>query len=232
MGVNNIKYCKKCHRNLSLQSFREVESRLDGLARYCKSCDKVISKKYYLRNERAFLVKLENNKNDILNIMTINHKKVKMEIPIVLPWKEKPTVYMLNIIKGEGKIICKESGATKKALNKIRLKIKEIRKEKIVNFKINIIEICSKKKQFKIKFNNWEYVENYLKINHCADCGENNPIVLEFDHVRGTKLYAISELKRKSTNLKKLEEEINKCEVRCANCHRKVTHLRRLSSIT
>lgn len=62
----------------------------------------------------------------------------------------------------------------------------------------------------------------HLKANPCVDCGEPDPVVLEFDHVRGRKVDDISVL---ATNgcTKKLVEEMKKCDVRCANCHRRIT---------
>jgi|SRR5579872_7331304 len=65
-----------------------------------------------------------------------------------------------------------------------------------------------------------EYVLNYLNTHPCVDCGEKDPVVLEFDHIRD-KLIAVSELFKYS--LKKMESEIKKCEVRCSNCHRRKT---------
>lgn len=65
------------------------------------------------------------------------------------------------------------------------------------------------------------YVWSYLSKHPCVDCGEKDPIVLEFDHI-SEKADDISALIRKA-KLKKLESEISKCEVRCANCHRRVT---------
>lgn len=62
----------------------------------------------------------------------------------------------------------------------------------------------------------------------CVDCGEKNPIVLDFDHISNDKIENISRLRGGS--LQKLLEEIGKCEVVCANCHRIRTHTRRLSS--
>jgi hypothetical protein len=65
------------------------------------------------------------------------------------------------------------------------------------------------------------YISEYLSKNPCIDCGEDDIVVLEFDHVRGEKRESISILKRSS--LKAVIEEIKKCEVRCANCHRRKT---------
>ena len=65
------------------------------------------------------------------------------------------------------------------------------------------------------------YIVKYLLENPCVDCGELDIIVLEFDHVRGDKRGNVSILKRSS--LKAVKEEIEKCEVRCANCHRRKT---------
>lgn len=66
-----------------------------------------------------------------------------------------------------------------------------------------------------------EYIVQYLLQHPCVDCGEDDIVVLEFDHVRGEKKGVISVLKRSS--LKAVKEEIEKCEVRCANCHRRKT---------
>lgn len=72
-----------------------------------------------------------------------------------------------------------------------------------------------------------KYVREYLKTHPCVDCGEDDPIVLDFDHVRGEKLSEISTLAKKGWSLDKIVDEITKCDVRCANCHRRVTHRRR-----
>lgn len=53
----------------------------------------------------------------------------------------------------------------------------------------------------------------------CVDCGEKNPIVLEFDHKKD-KVDCVGEIARRNGSLKAVKDEIAKCEVRCANCHR------------
>lgn len=65
------------------------------------------------------------------------------------------------------------------------------------------------------------FVCAYLQMHPCVDCGETDPVVLEFDHVRGEKRNVISRLKNSSA--KAVKQEIEKCVVRCANCHRRKT---------
>ncbi|WP_142386982.1 hypothetical protein [Mycobacterium hubeiense] len=72
------------------------------------------------------------------------------------------------------------------------------------------------------------YVQQYLQTHPCVDCGEDDPVVLEFDHVTGIKLRDVGSMARAGWNLDAIRAEIDKCEVRCANCHRRVTARRRL----
>jgi hypothetical protein len=64
-----------------------------------------------------------------------------------------------------------------------------------------------------------EHVWTYLQDHPCIDCGESDPIVLEFDHVRGDKEYSIGNLMGGGYSLELLRNEIQKCDVRCSNCH-------------
>ena len=63
----------------------------------------------------------------------------------------------------------------------------------------------------------------YLSFHPCVDCGEKDPVVLEFDHVRGEKEAAVTDMVR-SASWKRTITEIAKCEIRCANCHRRRHH--------
>jgi hypothetical protein len=72
------------------------------------------------------------------------------------------------------------------------------------------------------RIRNSNYIQEY-KLNHpCIDCGFSDPRALDFDHVRGEKSANISILAY-SASLEKLQEEIDKCDIRCANCHRIAT---------
>ncbi len=68
------------------------------------------------------------------------------------------------------------------------------------------------------------FVCQFLSKNPCIDCAETDIAVLEFDHKgKVPKLKAVSHLLRDRSSLEKIKEEIAKCEVRCANCHRRKT---------
>lgn len=71
---------------------------------------------------------------------------------------------------------------------------------------------------------NQEYVLAVLQKNHCIDCSELDPVVLDFDHInREEKFRSVAKLIRQGAALVKLQNEIDKCVIRCANCHRRKT---------
>lgn len=78
----------------------------------------------------------------------------------------------------------------------------------------------------KSKFRNKEKVFKYLSENPCKDCGEKDPVVLQFDHIKDKKLFTINKAIRYSYNWNLIQEEISKCEVVCANCHTRRTFSR------
>lgn len=72
-------------------------------------------------------------------------------------------------------------------------------------------------------------VNDYKIKTGCIDCGYNkHPYALDFDHLRDKK-YNIGSLARSRVARETLWGEIEKCEVRCANCHRIKTYERRLA---
>ena len=66
------------------------------------------------------------------------------------------------------------------------------------------------------------HVLEYLRGHPCVDCGESDPVVLEFDHI-GDKTAAIAALVSDGAPLKTIDTEIARCEVVCASCHKRRT---------
>lgn len=67
------------------------------------------------------------------------------------------------------------------------------------------------------------WIDEYLRQHPCVDCGESRMAVLDFDHRdRSQKDLTVSELARLMT-WSRLRGEVEKCDVRCANCHRRRT---------
>src|SRR2546427_3094171 len=62
-------------------------------------------------------------------------------------------------------------------------------------------------------------IAEYLSTHPCVDCGETDIVVLEFDHVR-EKVADVATYANSGRSWERIWAEIEKCEVRCANCHR------------
>lgn len=61
-----------------------------------------------------------------------------------------------------------------------------------------------------------------LKAQPCADCHQTfDPVCMDFDHRAGERKRAcVSELANKGSILAVVIDEISKCDLVCANCHR------------
>lgn len=70
-------------------------------------------------------------------------------------------------------------------------------------------------------------IGEFLSTHPCVDCGESDLRVLDFDH-RETevKRTEVMKLAQDGYSIARIREEIAKCDVRCRNCHAKVTYER------
>lgn len=76
----------------------------------------------------------------------------------------------------------------------------------------------------KIQAENQGKVCDYLHRHPCVDCGEPDIVVLDFDHRDPEKKSdTIQAMIHSSYSWNTIMKEINKCDVRCANCHRRRT---------
>ena len=76
----------------------------------------------------------------------------------------------------------------------------------------------------RLKDDKAEKVFDYLREHPCVDCGEADPVVLEFDHRdAATRTLYVAQMIERRYAWAKIQAEIEKCDVRWANCHRRKT---------
>lgn len=73
-----------------------------------------------------------------------------------------------------------------------------------------------------------DYIDNILLSSKCKYCGESDIRCLEFHHRNPKKKkFKISEATGRGLSLKTIVKEIKKCDILCANCHKKRTPIKR-----
>ena len=78
---------------------------------------------------------------------------------------------------------------------------------------------------------NWRLAGMIKMASGCIDCGyAAHAEALQFDHTGNDKKGNVSDLIRSDYSWVTVMAEINKCEIRCANCHAvKTSHRRRIA---
>lgn len=67
-----------------------------------------------------------------------------------------------------------------------------------------------------------KFIYEFKLKNSCKICGESDPATLDFDHIKKKK-NVIAKMVANSNSINTIKKEIEKCQVLCANCHRKKT---------
>lgn len=84
-----------------------------------------------------------------------------------------------------------------------------------------------KNKKYRLYIRN--FIRNFKENVPCVDCGAKYPYyVMDFDHLEDKK-FNISYLSA-TGRIGTLKKEMAKCEIVCANCHRKRTYEREMST--
>lgn len=74
----------------------------------------------------------------------------------------------------------------------------------------------------------YRMIFDFLSANPCIDCGCTDPLMLSFDHL-SDKSENVSTMIANGHTIKSINTEMDKCVVRCHNCHAKRTTLSKMS---
>jgi len=76
-----------------------------------------------------------------------------------------------------------------------------------------------KKNRDLAKQRNRAFIREYKEYHGCSECDEGRAVCLDLHHVDpSTKLFNLSDAEKRS--IKAIADEMKKCIVLCANCHR------------
>lgn len=76
-----------------------------------------------------------------------------------------------------------------------------------------------------------QFLNEHKQSHPCIVCGETDPVVLDFHHRNpADKQYNVMAMSRQGYSLKRIEEEVAKCDVICANDHRRLHNNPHVSS--
>jgi hypothetical protein len=79
----------------------------------------------------------------------------------------------------------------------------------------------------KARDRNKDYVRKIKEENPCIDCGQHYHFSqMDFDHIQGKKKHTVARYANSAVSIKTIKDELSKCELVCANCHRYRTWLR------
>jgi hypothetical protein len=213
---------------MSLDSFHISKGHKYGVSNTCKQCKNAYSKQKHIENKFLYGPKKYRKKTSAeMRRLNTRNAQVLIEYfsrhPCIDCGNDDVRVLEFDHFRD------KEFNVSKlRAVAKQRL-LDEIDKCEVRCSNCHLIK--TKSEQVKLATNkyiirNKEFVLLYLHNNNCVDCGESNIDILEFDHVRGKKRANVSSMASSRYAISAIEKEIQKCDVRCRNCHRIKTYER------
>lgn len=66
-----------------------------------------------------------------------------------------------------------------------------------------------------------DFLRAYKAVQGCKDCGEHDPVVLDFHHREPVGQHHGRMMQMAGNGWQRLLQELQSCDVLCANCHRR-----------
>ena len=239
LSNDSIKTCTKCGSSKSVSEFQKTDSNTSGYRSVCIDCKRKAGRAYskehpggdpkkrlrdltgWKKREKARAKRRKNRINSYLNglkestpcydcgrklpyyCVDFDHLDSSMKVKSLNRLRHAPSVSHIENEVNKCEVICANCHRTREASRRADM-------------------YASKVPQ---RVRNRELILNSKNVP-CTDCGRSfGPSVMDFDHVRGQKLGSICQCAARFGKTKLLEE-IMKCDVICAVCHRIRTHSR------
>lgn len=236
------KKCTRCGKVKSFKEFVAHKASSDGLSSNCRSCSGSIIKAHYFRtsivtkryDRNATPEERRKKQLKYFQGKVRDHKQFLNELKDSEPCsdcKERfPSVCMDfdHVETGKRYSLAQMSNHSRERI------WEELRRCELVC--CNCHRVRTKKRRpppkgismpcMRRKYEAFVFMMQELKSKPCMDCVKCFPVeAMDFDHVRGKKVKEIGFMW--SWNRDRLKEELAKCELVCANCHRLRTEMRR-----
>ena len=226
VDLSETKFCAKCQTFKSIAEMSIDKRNPTGVGSQCLSCSEAYIREYWNKNRALMLERTRKhwfNRHLWLN-------SLKNGSCIECGESFPPEAMDFDHVRGDkinsiGRMVTAHLNKILGEISKCELicaNCHRVRTKKRKDASGHALtKIAQRSAAFKVKLNE-------LKVKPCIDCGRSfPPEAMDFDHISGDKKYTISTMF--SSPWTKVLEEIDKCELICANCHRVRTHKRRSS---
>ena len=203
------KSCTKCKEEKPLDQFTKDKRRIDGRGSSCVLCHRERNRKY-IHSEKGRATRkahAEANKeaNKERHAKYYQANKERLDEARRKHYYENHEYYLVQMRERYAKNKEKYRPAKDRWTEENRERMKEWGRQRMADTRAWIAE---------------------KKTNPCVDCGNTfPPEAMDFDHVRGEKIACIGHMHNHSRE--RIQTEIDKCDLRCANCHRVKTQERK-----
>jgi hypothetical protein len=236
MGAEKL--CRGCGVVRSVEEFAVKDSRTGQRHSRCKECGRRKSREHYFVNHAAYI---ERNRRNNPRHRTRNATAVLEYLqlhpcircgesdPIVLEFNHKDPSMKAANISDLVRIGCSltrlfdEITRCEVMCANCHQRYTSVARPKHYR-RPESMELTSGVPRFRAAANarNHSLTLQFLDNAACVDCNEQDSLTLQFDHIHG-KLDHISWLVGSGCSPVRLHQELAKCQIRCANCHRRKT---------
>jgi hypothetical protein len=238
--VEAARYCRGCATWRPLAEFSIKNSRTQQLQSRCRACCRAASRRHYLANREAYLARNRRNtprlKQGAARVVWDFLRQSGCATcgerdPVVLEFNHREprakTANISDMVRN-----CASAAGLMAEIAKCDVLCANCHQRhtasgRTAHFRRGLADMCGPSiPSWRQAANrrNAELVLKRLREAACVDCGQRDPLVLQFDHRPGErKARDIGWLVSSGCRASLLAEELAKCDVRCANCHRRRT---------